>query len=298
MSVSRGVWRVLRWSGLPFLMRHALQGDRATILCYHDPDPATLSRHLAALGTRYHFISLREYLDARRANAVDALPKRALIVTLDDGAAGNSLLLGTFRRHAVVPTIFLTTGIVGTSRAFWWKLVPGGSREAEALKAVPDAERIAALAAHGQCETDATAARTALSRAEIEDMSAWVDFQSHTVLHPVLSRCSDERARTEIAGSKAHLESEYGLRVYALAYPNGTPADFGRREIALAAQAGYECAVTMVPGTNGPHTDPFELRRIAIPDGASCDEVLVRASLVFEYLKRLRRLPRGRRSVA
>jgi peptidoglycan/xylan/chitin deacetylase (PgdA/CDA1 family) len=222
---------------------------------------------------------------------VHSLPRRALVVTLDDGAAGNFQLLRVFRQHSVVPTIFLTTGIVGTDRAFWWTLLPGGGVEADSLKAVPDADRLATLAAHGHSEFDAAPTRSALSSAEIQKMRASVDFQSHTALHPVLSRCADERAWAEIAGSKADLEGRYGLDIYALAYPNGTPADFGPREAAMTARAGYECAVTMVPGTNGPRTDLFALRRIPIPDDASCDEALVRASLLHSRLSWFRRRP-------
>jgi len=210
------------------------------------------------------------------------------MVTLDDGFKSNFKSLEVFRQCGVVPTIFIASGVVDTK-------VPGGRSDVERLKTVPDSERVKALASFGHGETDTFPDRSALSRAEIELMMRNVDFQSHTVLHPILSMCSDDRSRTEIAESKTALEQRYGLDVFALAYPNGTAADFGKREPSLATVAGYRCAVTTIPGLNDGRTDLFRLRRIVIPDEAAESEVVVRASLVPEYLKRappfLRRWP-------
>jgi poly-beta-1,6-N-acetyl-D-glucosamine N-deacetylase len=289
----RWIWSVLRWSGLPALAREVVQRRRVTILFYHEIDPSALSRHLTVLGAHYDFVALRDYMEARRSKDATALPKHAIVVTLDDGLKSNFQLLEVFERHSVVPTMFVTSGIIGTDRRFWWTMVPGGRAETERLKRVPDAERVAALRSAGHSETEAFPDRTALSRAEVEEMRGYADFQSHTVLHPILSRCSDERAWNEIAGSRMDLENDYGFAVYALAYPNGTLDDFGDREVTLAARAGYGCALTTVPGTNDLRTDPFRLRRIIIPADASRDEIVVKASLLTEYVKRL--LPFARR---
>jgi poly-beta-1,6-N-acetyl-D-glucosamine N-deacetylase len=279
----RSFWSVLRWSGLPLLVRHALQRGRVTILYYHDIDPADLSRQLSILGERYHFIRLRDYVDARLSGDMHALPEQALVVTFDDGLKGNYDLLEVFRRHGVVPTIFLTSGIVGTNRRFW-TMMPSDRSEVERLKRVPDPERLAALASMGHAETDTFPERSALSRAEVDEMKGSVEFQSHTVLHPILPMCSDERAWTEIADSKSDLERDYGLDIYALAYPNGA---FSERVIGLSKRAGYRCAVTTVPGLNDAHPDLFRLRRLSIPDDASRDEVIAKASGLSDYLKRI-----------
>jgi peptidoglycan/xylan/chitin deacetylase (PgdA/CDA1 family) len=217
------------------------------------------------------------------------------VVTLDDGCRGNALLLDVFRKHSVVPTVFLCSGVVGTHRRFWWTMVPGGYSGAERLMRMPDRERIETLSALGHSETEAFPAPTALSHSQVESMKTSVDLQSHTVLHPILSRCSDERAWAEIAQSRADLESRYGISVYALSYPGGTSADYGDRDVAFAMQAGYECALTAVSGLNGRRTDLFKLRRIVVHDDASCDEVIVRASLLHKYLKMLLPFARSRR---
>jgi peptidoglycan/xylan/chitin deacetylase (PgdA/CDA1 family) len=268
-------------------MRAVLQRRAVTVLCYHDPDPDTLADHLETLRACYKLVGLRDLVDAMRSGRVRDLPDRSLVITLDDGHAGNARLIDVFRRYGVRPTIFLASGIVGTGRGYWWEHVPGGHSEARRLAAVSDADRLDELQSVGFSETMDLPARSALSREEIGVMSSTVDFQSHTVLHPVLSRCTHDRARTEIEQSKTDLEREFGYEIYALSYPGGSATDWGPREVDLARRAGYACAVSAIPGVNGDRTDLFMIGRVVIPDGACRDELIVRASLLHNYLRTL-----------
>src|SRR5439155_17121789 len=119
-----------------------------------------------------------------------------------------------------------------------------------------------------------------------------VDFQSHTVFHPILPACSTERARWEVVESKEALEREHGLKIYALAYPNG---DYSDREIGLLQSAGYTCGLTSDAGFNDSETDPFRLRRVVLPDDAGVNEVIVRASGLWTLLKAFRSKATNRR---
>jgi poly-beta-1,6-N-acetyl-D-glucosamine N-deacetylase len=100
------------------------------------------------------------------------------------------------------------------------------------LKTVPDDERLAALRRAGFEEAKEFDERQALSIAELRELNSRADFQSHTVFHPILPRCSEEKAEAEIAGSRSDLQ-RLGCEVYALAYPNG---DYSERELRLAAR--------------------------------------------------------------
>jgi peptidoglycan/xylan/chitin deacetylase (PgdA/CDA1 family) len=124
--------------------------------------------------------------------------------------------------------------------------------------------------------------RQALSRTEIDALKRLVDFQSHTVTHPILTACSDEKAEHEIVQSKRKLEEQYSLSIQALAFPNG---DYGEREIALARKAGYACALSMDCGLNDERTDLFRLRRIPLPDEASVHELLVKTSDLWDLFR-------------
>ena len=286
-TARRIAFRALRWSGLPFIVRRTLQRRKVTLIAYHEIDPPTLDAHLRELGRRYTFITLRDFADARCRGRFTDLPNRALAVTLDDGLASQYALLDVFRKHAVRPTIFLTAGVVGTNRRFWWT-VPTRPKEFVALRDMPDDERLAALVLQGYSETaDAPGRPSSLTRAQIEEMRPFVDFQAHTMFHPVLARCSNDRSRFEIYESKKRLQEDLSLDIYAFAYPNGKANDFTERDVAYVSQAGYECAVTAQLGFNDGATSLYRLKRIVMMDDASAEEAVVQASGVSTYLKRL-----------
>jgi peptidoglycan/xylan/chitin deacetylase (PgdA/CDA1 family) len=276
------VFLCLRLSGIPLLLRRLSQKTGVTILCYHDPAPEILTRHLTVLAKFYNLIPLRKYIEWRNGKTREPLPPYAMVVTLDDGHRGNAALAPVFKRHAVEPTIFLCSAIVGTKRTYWWKVVPNQD-ECERLKRVPDHERVRRLKEMGFVETRDFTERQALSDEEIVLLKDIVDFQCHTRLHPILPRCSAERAREEIEMAKAELELRLGRSVYALAYPNG---DYSDRDIAFAREAGYDCALTTDAGFNTAETDLFRLKRIPMFDNADINELIVKTSGLWEFIKR------------
>lgn len=71
--------------------------------------------------------------------------------------------------------------------------------------------------------------------------NGWIDFESHTRTHPLLSKLSDAEIRNEIAGSKEDLERIFGKPMDFLAYPVG---DIDERVLAEAEKAGYKLAFT------------------------------------------------------
>ena len=279
------VFAVLRFSGLPYLMREVWARDKVTIVVYHDLAADRAAVHFEALRRRYNIIPLSEYLSARAGGSA-RLPARALIITFDDGHRGNYELLALLERDKVPVTIFLCSEIVDTRRHYWWYHARDAA-EAAALKALPDEQRVEALQGRGHCDTREYETRQALTRAEIEALRGLVDFQSHTIFHPILPACTGERAAREIAESKEVLENRYGLRICALAYPNG---DYSDRETRLLRESGYTCGLTLDPGFNDLETDLFRLRRVALPDDAGVNELLVKASGLWELLKGTRRL--------
>lgn len=114
-------------------------------------------------------------------------------------------------------------------------------------------------------------------------MQPYIDFQAHTRFHPVLPMCSSEEAYDEICVCKEELETRFSLDIYALAYPHG---DYSDRDVELARQAGYRCALTVEGGLNGKATDLFRLKRIYMPDDALPMEAVVKASGLWTVLMR------------
>jgi len=282
-SIRSAVFGLLRFSGLPFLLRELWQRNRVSIVTYHELTAARADAHFSVLRARYNIISLSQFLAARSRQTVDRLPRKAMIVTFDDGYKSNYGLTSVIAKHRIPVTVFLCSGIVATRRHYWWQHTTGAG-EAQALKTLPDNQRVETLLRRGHTDTREYETRESLSRDEIRVMKSVVDFQSHTVFHPILPVCSRERARREIVVSKETLERDHGLKIYALAYPNG---DYSDREIRLLQQTGYSCGLTLDAGSNDFQTDPFRLRRVALPNDAGINEVIVKASGLWEILKAL-----------
>ncbi len=278
---------LLRFSGLPFILREIVQRNKITIVVYHAMPARVAERHFRALSARYNITSLSAYLAWRKNQPALSLPPKSIIITFDDGHKANYELRPLLEKQRVPVTIFLCSGIVGTQAHYWWSHAKNPA-EARALKAIPDEQRAQVMRERGHVDTKEYETREALSWDEIAEMKSLIDFQSHGVFHPVLPACSDERARSEIFDSKRTLEQRCGLNICALAYPNG---DYSDREISLLHSAGYTCGLTLDPGFNDAATDSFCLRRIPLPDDAGISELIVKASGLWASLRNLWRIP-------
>jgi peptidoglycan/xylan/chitin deacetylase (PgdA/CDA1 family) len=273
-------FQVLRWSLVPDALRATVQRGRLTILVYHDPPPATFEAHLRLLRRRYSLVALSDALDALSGGAT-RLPPRPLAITLDDGHRGNIDLLEVLERLQVRATIFLCSSIVGTGRRFWFD----HAADADHLKRVTDAERVEALRLRGLAEDADVGSDDALSAADIEVLGRAVDFGSHGKTHAILPRCDEPKARREIEESRVELGRRFGIDARLFAYPNG---DYTEREIDLVHAAGYGFALTVDAGFNTATTHPLRLRRLGVDDVDGLAELVVKASGLWAFLRRMR----------
>lgn len=126
----RGVGRVKRW----WRITAAPLQSRVVILLYHrvleatsDPQllcitPRHFAEHLEYLRHRYCVLSLRELGGVLKEGG--RLPKRAVVVTFDDGYADNLWNARPLLARFEIPaTVFVTAGYVGKEREFWWDAV-------------------------------------------------------------------------------------------------------------------------------------------------------------------------------
>lgn len=278
--MSNIIYKALRYSGIAWFWREMVQRGKVTFLLFHDMDIDDAENNLAYLKKHYHIISLGEYLEAVRCGT--SLPKKAVVITFDDGHVSNYQMLPVIKRLQIPVTIFLCSSIVGANRHFWFRHSEEVKSQVEALKQLTNQQRLEALKQFGfeqQKEFDDT---QALTKDQIAEMKDVMDFQSHTRYHPILPQCDDEEALLEIAGSKQQLEDDFGLSIVALSYPNG---DYSTRDIEMAKDAGYLCAVTVDSGYNDTHTDLFRLKRFSVNDAKSITELMVKASGLYGLVK-------------
>lgn len=229
----------------------------------------------------YDIVSLDEAL----ARLSGYRPGRFFVaLTFDDGYRDNlEHAWPVLAKHDAPWTLFITTGFVDRTARLWWLeleeairalprfslTLPGGGFEARTasdaekqlafeqlywrLRQLPEAallDAISGLAAQAGIDAPALVERECLPWETLRSLSGapGVTIGAHTLSHPMLAKHDEAFARREIVAGKARLEAELGAPIRHFAYPVGDPTSAGPREFALAAEAGFEAAVTTRPG--------------------------------------------------
>lgn len=274
-------FKLLRYLGLAKLFRFFFQRNRVSIVLLHDISPSSADMIFKYLSKSYNLIDLNSFIKAHKTKDYSKIPKYAMIVTFDDGHRGNIEILEAIKRYKAPVTIFLCAGIINTKRHFWF-LYKKSSIAISKLKRKSNKERLAILAKDGFFQDKEYETPQALNKKEIEKLSKYVNMQSHTLFHPILPMCSDIDSKEELVKSKEILEKEYKFDINTISYPNG---DYSSRDIALAKEAGYECGITVDFGFNTLESDIFRLKRISLNDTDDINELIVKASGLWAFLK-------------
>ena len=261
--------------GMPLIIREWVWRHRVAVLVYHDPKPAVFTKHITYLSRHYTVISLDTLVAAVHQKDFTEIPPKSVVITIDDGHAGNIALLPIFKEYRMRPTLYVCTQIVDTHRHFWFKIDGQSKAEKERLKRISNAERLAYLKNTSNFKSEkAYPDRQALNIAEMQAMAKDVDFQPHTQFHPILPRCTETECRQEILGSKTDLETLLGIECSHFSYPNG---DYTEREMEIVKAGGFRSARTTDIGWNTLDTSPYRLKAIPITDDAGL--TLFRAEL-------------------
>lgn len=275
------IFKVLRYSGLPFLFREIFQRNKISILLFHDISNKTALQTFKYLKQNYNILCLNEFIEASEKRDFSKIPPKALIITFDDAHIRNYEMLPAIKEFKIPITIFLCASIINTNRHFWFKFKNKSISTSE-LKYKSNKDKLEILSNVGfQQEKEFTNAQ-ALQKKQIEEMKQYINMQSHTLFHPILPKCSSIEAKEEIFKSKEILENEYGLNINAISYPNG---DYSDRDIQFSKDAGYKCGITVDYGFNTSQTDVFKLKRLSVNDTDNIDELIVKASGVWSFFK-------------
>jgi len=274
---------LFRFSGIFFLIREVFYRKKVTIIVYHNPQPQIFKRHIEYLAKKYNFISLGRLVEAIDSKDWSDIPPKGLVVTIDDGYRENYRLLEIFKTDNIKPTIYLCSDIVNTNRKLWFRT---GYRNFQSLKKHDSQKRLEVLRDTTDYEPRKEySTRQTLDLAELREMSPYVDFQSHSKFHPVLTTCPDQECQEEIGGSKENLEKLLNKKIEHYSYPNG---DYSGREIELVKNSGYKSARTLDLGRNSIHSDSYRLRAMCVEDDASINVLSVQINGFFLYFKYLR----------
>jgi peptidoglycan/xylan/chitin deacetylase (PgdA/CDA1 family) len=160
---------------------------------------------------------------------------------------------------------------LGNRRALWWNLVKRLSRRDQRGRSRFMQETRGRLGLREDwikehTQEPAKARRfLLLTSSELRQLAAQgMTIGAHTLSHPFLSQSSAESVKREIAEGRPVLENVLGRKIWALAYPFGSPGSLGIREVKLAKAAGYAAAFVNVGGGFGADLPPFALPRVHV----------------------------------
>ena len=275
------IFKILRLSGLPFLFRMIYQKSQVSILLFHELSVDNAKIIFNFLINNYNIIDLSVYIKAMEEGDFSKIPKNAMILTFDDGHMSNYKLLPIIKSMKIPITIFLCSGIINSNRKFWFRHIDS-SAEVTFLKKLSNNERLKRMEKCNFDQEKEFSEPQSLSKKQILEMKKFINLQSHTVFHPCLPKCCSKEAKFEIYKSKEKLECEYGMNINTISYPNG---DYSEREILLAKNSGYKCGITVDFGFNSSNTDIFRLKRFSGPSTRNIDEIIVKSSGVWSFLK-------------
>jgi peptidoglycan/xylan/chitin deacetylase (PgdA/CDA1 family) len=235
------------------------------------------------------------------------------VITFDDGYRNNSSLAADLLTRAGMPAIFfLSTGYVGTDKVLWpdelfvriarWAndsirtpdgssvSLPTAAPEKEALtfrilqscKNSPEGRRIEYLEYLRAGGPDVAVklhpqAQDFMSWDEARDLARrGFELGSHTVTHPLLSRIPAVQLKQELESSRATIEARTGARCIAIAYPNGTVADYNPEVLSAVEQSGYRWGFIVSGrwnqrGAGGTVPGRFTIDRIVPPGHVDTD---------------------------
>ncbi|MHA1381513.1 MAG: polysaccharide deacetylase family protein [Candidatus Helarchaeota archaeon] len=274
---------IFRLSGLSFLVREVICRNRAIIIVYHNPKHKIFKKHIDYLAKNYNLISLNRLVNAIYKKEWSDIPPKSVVITIDDGYRDNYKLLEIFKSYNVYPTIYLCSHIVNTSRNFWFR---AGFRNLQKLKKYDNNQRLKILKEKISYEPQKEySKRQSLNLTELREMLPYVDFQSHSKFHPILTTSTDKECKEEIGGSKIHLEKLLNKEIKHFSYPNG---DYTEREIEYLKSYGYKSARTIDIGWNNINSELYRLKAIGVEDDASINILCGQVCGFFGYLKYLR----------
>lgn len=272
------------------------------MLAYHGvDDPIRFEQHLDYLADSMHPVTLDEALDAVAGRA--CLPKRAVLITFDDGDRSVfDVAMPMMQSRGIPGVAFVVAGLVDTNQPPWWIEVQslaknGGTTDiliglspadaVRALKKVSDQKRIEAIRQLRETADEAAPDVRQLSSEELRALeSEGIAIGNHTMTHPCLNRCEDEKIVGEISQAHDVLTTAMGRAPRAFAYPNG---DVDDRAINALSSLGYEAAFLFDHRVSeAPPADRFRISRARVNSHSNLDRFRIIVSGLHPAIHRAR----------
>ncbi len=233
---------------------------------------------------RYNLVSYQDIVDSIYNGKV---LKNACHLSVDDGWRSTyDIIFPVMKKHHVPFTIFVSPEITKSERNFWYydvklydeiklkdKLVADGLFKKRVEKFPIDLilKELPIDAIYQFLENFRTQnglplpERAFINENELKEMhqSGLVEVGAHTMIHPILSNETKERAEKEISESIRGLHNILNKEITAFAYPNGLRnIDFSEREFLILKSCGIKTAFSVNPGVINSSTNPLAIPRV------------------------------------
>lgn len=265
--------------------------DQLRVLAYHDiKDEVLFEKQILYLKSNYTIIGLQDLENHLFRD--QALPRKSLLITFDDG--DHTVLtkaLPIFKKHNISAVLFVISGLIGTSKDFWWSEVAislnklGKSKsyiesQLRILKNISNSERLKFLQSLGDFKTKIQLSKDDLKTLENNGISV----ANHSHSHPMFNKCTHGEIELELRNSKLFF-SETGIgKNNVFAYPNGNYSEETERLLKIH---GIEIAFLFDHRINSKKIDPLRISRIRTNSDTDIREFRAKVSGLHSLLRNI-----------
>ncbi len=271
-------------------------------------------QQVAYLAKHYHVVTLQ---DAFTNPTVKGREK--VVITFDDGF--DDLYHKAYpilKKYGVTATMFISTGYIGNNNYLWTDKLAFHLKQnldkhlnlspyfenyrikdddgtcntilgkvLRIMKQAPDTERCALLeTVYDQLpiEEGCDTGNSMITWEMVKEMSDYgIEFGSHTVNHPILTRLEGNQLKYELEQSKKTIEEHTGKPCVSIAYPVGGTESYDIRVKKMVESSGYLIGCSYISGKNPIKSlKPYDLKRLHVEHYTSLDQF--KAQIAFSML--------------
>ncbi|MCF6129887.1 polysaccharide deacetylase family protein [Flavobacterium sp. AS60] len=279
LSLLNPIWIIFNNSGM-------------RVLAYHDvPAPDLFETQLQHLKKKYNIITYNQLYDFFFKGI--SLPKKALLITFDDGDISfyeNGFPL--LKKYNVPAMLFVITELIDSEKPFWWNEIEyylgkeKGNAKVWELKDVSEQERLFFLNEMRASKAKEVFTQRQLKLAALKEMQQnGIIISNHSHSHPMFNQCDTNELTNEMLLSVKFLK-ENQFDTSAFAYPNGNYSDLAEE---VLNENEVKIAFLFDHKVNDEKINPLRISRLRVNTNSALDEFKSKVSGLHSFIYHLKK---------